>query len=292
MNETNVLVSGTCRCGSSLVMNILTKAGLNTTHKDLPFIKFTEYNKQIHNPDGYFEIHKIHSNEFNLLNENKVNWYGKKKSGDSCIPLESNDQYLNNLCEILKILPQPWAIKINTIALSLPLWDKILKKLGIKYMVVWCYRHPQSVLKSILNKNNWRREEIIKNIPPEYWRNHNVAFMKNVYNVKCSVVVVNYHKLVQDPKKNYQEFINSLQELSVPVVKDNEKVIEKKLSHYPEIDVWKSPSEKYIWNILENWNGKIPTRILNISLSFKNKIKPNNKCPCKSGKKYKKCCKF
>lgn len=150
--KTCVLVLGMHRSGTSAVTGILEKLGAGLPQELLV--------SQKDNPKGYFEgVHVVELNE-RFLEELHSNW------DDTRFPLlmpdPMIDKHLDRVKEFIEnefAYTKVFALKDPRICITFPLWERALKELKINIKVVFPYRNPFEVARSLKSRNDFSTEK-------------------------------------------------------------------------------------------------------------------------------------
>ena len=167
-NKKAIIVLGSGRCGTSLLMQVLEKLGMSTS-KDLVV-------PSEQNPIGGYEDRTIFELQNALL---------KAASVDAYIPL--NEDWLklpevSKISEELRAIVQENVFKAETIwgfkdpktVLFLPLWVQIFNKLKITPIYIYTLRHPAQVVLSM--KKHYKTSEALSEL---FWLNKNIDALRH-----------------------------------------------------------------------------------------------------------------
>lgn len=248
-----IFVTGMPRSGTSMMSNILTKMGCDFIcgHETIDDI----YNP-IFNPDGYFQRKNIHFISYNR-----------------CIYLfdEKNMKIDLAAADFRKLtINDDKFIGDKIVAIKDPYLLYILKDIIDDGIAIVMIRNLEDTIKSCkkFDSNCTFKDDI--------WLNYYKKFIDISPNIKY--IIVDYDKLLSDPISTYTEFCDKILPL-VPAL--------KKIDINSVVKVRKSPiltSSNYIHQIIRT------NTIKDFDINKCMKYKPNDKCFCNSGKKYKICC--
>lgn len=181
-----ILVVGMHRSGTSLLGNLLSRAGVSLPG---PLIAGDQ-----HNPEGYFERADITDLQERLLIALDRWW----PSAQGIHPLPSDwlcrgcthttlDQLHALLVRDSAKQSSPWAIKDPRTSLLLPLWRRLAGELQIPLRLILAVRHPSEVVQSLCHRDGdaagmtARRAELL------WWR-HNQAVLDHAHGLPLQVV--------------------------------------------------------------------------------------------------------
>jgi hypothetical protein len=275
MTKIDLCIIGMPRSGTSFLCNILTNMGCdffgnNKTLNDI-------YPLQL-NPEGYFQRRDVHficnnlklfSTSYTKLNEKEIN--------DSVIKIMNNTQIVDNKYNGIK---EPYLLSLI---------NKFMN-INKKMVTILLVRNPYEVLNSskyFMSKVNTHQKII--NICS--WNEYYLIFLENIN--KKHIIIVNYNNLIKNPEKFYENFYNDiikyLPNLKKLTIKELSNIIKPNKFTYSNETIKQLPIQtKYIYKLLISGNySEFNKETYNNIM----KIKPNDKCFCNSGKKFKKCCK-
>jgi hypothetical protein len=298
MNDYNILITGTMRSGTSLCTRILNSRGI--TMGDLEKLPFSEYNKEEHNEDGYYQVHSVTKFESEFLENSGLGWYTSSKI--PTIKDIGKDQlsYIMKIKNTINSMREPtWCIKSPSFMKTVHLWRYIMKKM----VVIYCFRDPESVYRSIIKKH--RDNGNVNLISDKFWKNNNLSFLKSLNDIP--IILVHYDDWFNQPEKMYDHIQRKLKLYDIQINSyNNIDFINKDKRHFMRKSKIKSFSLKETWDFLMMWYQKQLKEdtidVLNVRCMDISKIdsfiisdlpkyqQMNSKCKCGSGLKHKRCC--
>jgi len=230
-----LFITGTMRSGSSMTGNIIYNSGIDLfgDYKPLPFSSF---NKKEHNFDGYFCLEKVNHIDSQLFRSLDINWKGNL-SNIQTVP----EWYLNEIKNITNKMKKhkPWGLKSVSFCKTIKFWIKMVNN---PIMIV-TFRHPDSVLQSIINKDKKSK------IGDKYWVNS----YKNILSLRIPIIYVHYDDFIENPYKVYSMICRKLQFYNIQIKmltqKELNKMVKKNRRTYYSTNEM-NKEQQYIWNRL------------------------------------------
>ena len=152
--KTCLLVLGMHRSGTSAITGALEKIGV-TLPQDL-------MRPHSDNPKGYFESEEVMRINDNLLGDLNSNW------DDTRFSVFMNQSMIDKHSECVKSFIEKefayskiFMLKDPRMCITFPLWERALKDLGINIKVVFPYRNPFEVSRSLKSRNDFSMEKSI-----------------------------------------------------------------------------------------------------------------------------------
>ncbi len=148
--STAILVAGMHRSGTSATTGALSMCGVALGSKLVP--------AAADNPSGYWESAKAVQIHENLLSALERSWDDVRELPDDW--LDSDAAQVASVAIETLISKEfsgssLWAVKDPRICRFVPLWTRVLGKLGIRPVVLFVVRRPSEVASSIMARNGW-----------------------------------------------------------------------------------------------------------------------------------------
>lgn len=179
MNSQPILVLSMHRSGSSALAGVLSKLGINIGGSLIP--------PAADNPKGFFENRNIVLIHDKLLNSLGSSWNGLNPLPKDWINSGAAKEAQENIIKEIKnekfLESELWAVKDPRICRLLPLWQNIFKELALVPKYIICYRNPDEVAMSLLNRNRIDRIHSYN-----LWCNYMADMIRNLDNSLVSLV--------------------------------------------------------------------------------------------------------
>lgn len=230
-----LFITGTMRSGSSMTGNIIYNSGIDL-FGDFKPLSFSSFNKKEHNLDGYFCLEKINHLDSTLFRTLGIDWKGNF-SNIQTVP----EWYLNEIKNITNKMEkhEPWGLKSVSFCKTIKFWIKMVNN----PILIVTFRHPDSVLQSIINKNK------NSDIGDKYWINS----YKNILSLTIPIIYVYYDDFIENPYKVYSMICRKLKFYNIQIKmltqKKLNRIVKKNRKHFnPQKKM--TMDEQYIWNTL------------------------------------------
>ncbi len=215
---TNLLVLGMHRSGTSALAGALAKCGYYLGPDLLPPVPDF-------NDTGFFESETVVAIHDEFLRACGVDWRYCYRLTDDCFEGAAAAAARENIRKVVTQLEsnQPWCIKDPRLSVLFPLWENVLKELGIKVSIAICTRQPSEVAASLL-----RRDQIETNHSLLLWLYYQLC--SEFYTRQYPREFVNYADLISNPGSEVDRVLGSLGmgEVTVPPERLN---IDQRLRH-------------------------------------------------------------
>lgn len=309
-----LFVMGTMRSGTSMVCHLLTQSGFDFMGGGMG-LPADAMNRPEHNPNGYYERRDVHY-AYSALYQAYDHRPGSKARTVPLdlehkirVPDQSDEKAvltflsaMRNITADMRSRSTHWGLKCIHMAQNLGL----IKRLEPRALVVYCFRCPDAVHKSMCLKGT---EVSGYKVPLNYCKNHSLVFLRECQAHRSPVVWVSYDDFVAEPAVSYQALSAALAHfgLHMPRPLSGEQVcamVNASFRHFQPsctLSKW-SHSKQQLWQFLRMALGQqaahsfqLPERLaemvkFQIVHDTNTLQKANDVCRCGSGLKFKKCC--
>ncbi|WMJ72092.1 hypothetical protein RCC89_02750 [Cytophagaceae bacterium ABcell3] len=242
----NIIVLGMHRSGTSMVTGLLSKLGYYVGAPE----ELTNTSEE--NPKGFFERKDVRNINDELLIGNDFDWYKVAGFTTDSLTDSSVHKYKEEISGVFNLLRKkgPFAIKEPRLCLLYLIFKEMVRD-DIKLLV---YRDPIESAESLLKRNKFPLHFGLA-----LWEKYHKALFNSLSN--DHLILVNYNKLLNDPKAEVQNLVNSINSLSGDDIALEQGALDficpelYRSNKYKKYGVgYLTDSQKYIWNQLKNFD--------------------------------------
>lgn len=189
--NTCVMVLGMHRSGTSAITGALEKLGIALHQKLLESNSF--------NPKGYFEGVDVTKLNDSLLLEMGSNWDDTRFP--THIPEDLIEKYLPEATKLIErefAYTPIFAMKDPRFCVTFPVWELALKKLKIDLKIIFPYRNPLEIARSLRQRDGFSHEKSIL-----LWAKH--LLLSERYSREYPRHFINYSSFLKDPIRELNE---------------------------------------------------------------------------------------
>eukprot|EP00027_Filamoeba_sp_ATCC50430_P014677 CAMPEP_0168578456 /NCGR_PEP_ID=MMETSP0413-20121227/21341_1 /TAXON_ID=136452 /ORGANISM="Filamoeba nolandi, Strain NC-AS-23-1" /LENGTH=289 /DNA_ID=CAMNT_0008612301 /DNA_START=128 /DNA_END=997 /DNA_ORIENTATION=- len=181
-----IIVLGMHRSGTSVVAEMLQAMGIYVGSKEELIPPAND------NPNGFFERYDIVKTNFLLLKYFGSNWHSNLNAWNPqafTANTTANEDFKQRFRIILSKLSEhaPFLVKDPRFCLTLPVWKQVLQR----SFVVFVYRHPVEVARSLEKRNGFSLEYGLA-----LWEFYTIYAFRCLAEMDCTILVVDYSELL------------------------------------------------------------------------------------------------
>jgi len=193
-NQTQIIVMGMSRSGTSLTTSIIVALGANWRGTGPAYTKLMEKK----NPKGYFERKDLVALNYRLLRFLGIQWNRPRKRPGK-LSSSHNKEFLDEAQPIINDMNKknPWVLKDCRFSLTLPYWAPLLSK----PTCIIVFRHPLEVKSSSITKST------------AVWETYTTSALRNSQHFCAHRLLVSYASLVSEPVGTILELQDTLIDL-------------------------------------------------------------------------------
>lgn len=184
-----VIILGMHRSGTSVVTQICQHMGAYLGEENELMAATND------NQDGYFENTEISNINDDILHACEREWYSLRTvelEKDRLPVIHAKDELKNKIKRLFE-KNNVVAVKDPRIAVLLPIWEEVLKELGVITEYIWVLRNPLEVCESLRRRNGFCRKHSLL-----LWIHYNLSIVKFLENK--DYLLINYNNIRSDFK--------------------------------------------------------------------------------------------
>lgn len=202
-NSKAICVLGMHRSGTSVITKAISKLGAYVGEEDELVPPLND------NPEGFWEYIEFVNIQERIFESFGLSWETLRPLPTGWIKSPIILFFREKLKRIIaeKFANKPiWAWKDPRTCLLLPLWQEILKELGIEITYVIAFRNPLDVIASLEKRDGFNRA-----VCEEIWYNYTLSSLYDLLDqIDSSKVFVQYDQFLNDPLLIMREIHNRL----------------------------------------------------------------------------------